>query len=253
MRTLPKLVLVLFTFASAAFGQGLPSAEDAWRERNHRGNRYEGINFGRPISIDTAVELWSAHRNPLPDVSKGSILLVSFFLPRGSSPELVVREIQPRFYYRLETIPPMGGWKPGTVNVFGGWDTATVLDPYRIRAEHLAYRVLLKGIPSEIEHYAVSDLGAPRGSPSRPVRLVFVPKRRFAEVRYELRQGCGPATKLLSEGDIGAQFPGVPFPVDVPASTGARVFQVSLHLISGQSSTSGLTIERRYCIHAEED
>jgi hypothetical protein len=232
--------------------QSAPSADAArgdWRRRNERGDRFEGLNYGRPVGVDGSLELVDAHWLPLPEnLPATGHLALRFFVPAGARPEVVVRERMPRVYYRMEPHPPAAGWRDKADNRFA-WPISEVLKPARLRLGDLAFQVRLEVGGSPLEHYAVVGVAAGSAEQRQRVRVVLMPKRNFSASNYAIGGTCGPTSRRSPAVDLGPQYAGVPFPIDLPApDTGQVLLTVSLAapaFAGGQAEAW----TRAYCLH----
>jgi len=118
----------------------------------NRGNRYEGTD-PKPIG-GYDVELLGAVVEPLPVSDFPDRAAVSFFLDKEETVHFLIREREPREYYRLDQVKPPSPWKPGATNTFL-WPSGDVLRPLGLRPADLLFLVRLgSDRPRSREHVA---------------------------------------------------------------------------------------------------
>jgi hypothetical protein len=157
-RFLRSLTLVTAGF-SGVLALALPQAKPDL-EYHDRGRYAEGIK-PEPVSAYD-IELISAlvdYKEPadhLPDQLK-----LWFYLPSLSEANFVVRELDYRLYYWLDSVrPPASGWHAGGQNAFD-WPTTTVLRPIDAHMDVYALGAVIrlgKKMPASIEDVAPAIL-----------------------------------------------------------------------------------------------
>ena len=108
-----------------------PPQSGANLDYQSRGRRYKEGCRGRP-STGVPLDLVAAmvdYREPYIQLPPEFQALV--YLPGPDDVHLTIREVDPEYYYWLDTAQPEAGWQPGRMNRFP-WPTATVI-------QHLTY------------------------------------------------------------------------------------------------------------------
>jgi hypothetical protein len=147
-------ILLLLCAALAASGDDL-----SYRDR---GNRHEGKK-PRPIGgfdVDLLGAMAVPAAEPPVGAGFGDTAAVSFFLPGGESPHLVVRERRPRHSYWLDQARPASPWRPRAVNTFT-WPAGDVLRPLGIAPADLLVLVRLGDGSPQLEERVAPALLAP--------------------------------------------------------------------------------------------
>lgn len=117
----------------------LGMAGDDLSYRN-RGDRYEGTK-PKPIG-GYEVELLGAVVEPLPTAGFPDRAAISFFLEREESLHVLIREREPREYYRLDQVKPASPWRSRATNTFI-WPSGEVLRPLGLEPADLLFLVRL--------------------------------------------------------------------------------------------------------------
>lgn len=99
-----------------------------------RGNRHEGTK-PKPIG-GYEVELLGAVVEPVPGADFPDKAVLSFFLERDETVHVLIRERDPKEYYRLDQVKPASPWRPGAANTFT-WPSGDVLRPLGLRPSDL--------------------------------------------------------------------------------------------------------------------
>lgn len=105
-----------------------------------RGSRYEGTK-PKPIG-GYEVELLGAVVEPLPMADFPDRAAISFFLERDEPVHFLIREREPKEYYRLDQVKPTSPWRPRTTNTFA-WPSGEVLRPLGLGPADLLFLVRL--------------------------------------------------------------------------------------------------------------
>src|SRR6185436_9647898 len=114
-------LLVTSVLGLVAFG--IAGDDFSYRDR---GNRHEGTK-PKPIG-GYDVELLGAVVEPSSMADFPDRAAVSFFLEREEPVCFLIREREPREYYRLDQVKPASPWRPGATNTFE-WPSGEVLRP----------------------------------------------------------------------------------------------------------------------------
>ena len=137
-----------------------PAQAKSYLEYHNRGRYAEGIK-PEPISaydieLISALANYKEAANQLPDQLK-----LSFYLPSQSEVNFVVRELDYRLYYWLDSVtPPASGWHAGGQNEFD-WPTTTVLRSIDAQMDMYALGAVIrldKKMPASVEDVAPAIL-----------------------------------------------------------------------------------------------
>lgn len=210
------------------------SQDERWRQRNDRGNRYEGAR-SELVAAAPVVDLIGFHGyrtdfRPADDVT----LTVSFYVPRaGSAVHLTAQEIVPEELYWMEAKPTrwLQGW-----NRFGPWPVKDVLRRKVIGSDNLAVLVRLDGARSgggEIAPAVIQKVS--EAVEITEYRLHLKSGKALESVAYNLESV--PDGVVRRRGTLGGKPGGVPFTVILPVGrVSARSMRLELSCkIKGQS------------------
>jgi hypothetical protein len=105
-----------------------------------RGNRYEGTK-PKPIG-GYEVELLGAMVDPVSTAGFPDKAAISFFLEREEPVHFLIREREPKEYYRLDQVKPASPWRSRATNTFA-WPSGDVLRPLGLGPADLLFLVRL--------------------------------------------------------------------------------------------------------------
>lgn len=190
----------------SSFVEAFCQPTEKWREQNDRGNRYEGtitLEVGAPTL--ELIALFSFRE----EYKANDTLKVRFFLPDISFVNLSAQELETRQFYWMETKPQQ--WKLGW-NEFGSWPVSEVLWPLEVPSENL-------GVLVKMDRSRGSGLVSPAilyhsAAPSEISRYVayFRSGKSLGGGKYSIFMET-EQNRPISQGSIGRQSIGVPFPV----------------------------------------
>ncbi len=100
-------------------------AQSVQMEYQDRGNRYEGVRpamvSGFDLDLVSALVECQENVGETPDT-----LRIEFYLPDSSSAHIIVQELDPEFFYRMDKVRPPAPWLPKAHNEFK-WPTVDVI------------------------------------------------------------------------------------------------------------------------------
>lgn len=96
--------------------------DDAWKRRNDKGNRYEGLVSIPTGNPDLEVLSFTGFFEPF---NRNVNLRVRFFLPGRSNLSIIAHEIEDQKQYLMVAKPQ--GWTPGGWNEFSPWPSDVVV------------------------------------------------------------------------------------------------------------------------------
>jgi len=139
---LPLLASILAVYPAVPLQDNLEYAEHSFRN-NGKWTFYEGtrasLSTGPRLSLIAAIINNQLQAAPV----TSHALHAAFYLPDDRQPFLNIQEIEPYFYYFLDTVSPPQPWRPHQINVFS-WPASPVIDELnkRDRSHSLALKDL---------------------------------------------------------------------------------------------------------------
>lgn len=232
VRLFASLALLLFALAFT-----LPAAAQDELQYQKRANRYEGIK-PKPVS-GFDIELLAAQIEYRENVDTlGDRLRVRFYLDQARPVNLVVRELDYKYFYWLDRIEPRQPWRTGFDNVFE-WPTSDVLKQLRgLQPYQLAVVARLdKANPSADENVAPVILYQGQ-APKTAGTYVFYFRLREQSTVSAAIYADNNATQPAYTQKFGAQDGERPFAVRWSPAPGTRAGRYRLVLHGTVTSTN---------------
>lgn len=211
MRYTAALAALLFVLAlHPGRYHARPAYDDAaWRAKNDRVNRYEGVITRDVVGPDLQVLSLMGFFEPF----RGNVnLKVRFFYPRQGDLSITAQEIVDLRQYWMEVKPL--GWSPGSWNEFKPWPTGDVILREDVAPDNIGVLIRLDGndqlLPAFTYHSSVPD---------RATRYAMHLRtgKHLRSVRFTL-SGVGADSKPLTKPLVlGPQTAGIPFRADLDA------------------------------------
>ncbi len=133
----PSIFMIHIVLCVSALGQN-----DAWRRRNDRGNRYEGLISVITGNPDLEVLSFTGSRQNF-DPGQNVNLKVKFYLPAEAPISITAQETEDQKQYWMEAKPR--AWRAGAWNEFSPWPTGDVILKEEIPSDKLGVLVRMEG------------------------------------------------------------------------------------------------------------
>jgi len=183
-------------------------ADEAWKRRNDRGNRYEGLVSIRTGNPDLEVLGFIGFFEPFSDNVN---LKVRFFVPSAAKPSIIAHEVEEEKQYWMEVKPQ--DWTVGAWNEFHPWPTGDVIFKEGIPWNNVTVliRVGADLAPAFIYH---------RRSPNSAQSYILYLRsnRNLRSVHLTISGKSLASQPILRVVRLGRQAANVPFPVRLDLS-----------------------------------
>ena len=246
--------LLMITLSVVLAGWGVQHVEQ-WRNGHKLPNRYEGVGF--PVNQSTSAVLtlvsFVAHKEEL-DVRTPTDLIVQFYSKGAPAVSVIAHELSPFHNYRMEALPPEGGWRAGW-DRFSGWSTADVLGPKNISIKALGLLVSVRSDDPVRPYLAPAILHRAESPPKgmlEAYRADFVSTVPLTGGSFHVLTGCGPTadSRGATERPIGSQEANFTFHLNLAMSgiaEGTKMLRVRLFPGTAKTTDPVTPITREYC------
>ena len=192
-------VIAVFLFTIGVYSQ----TTEAWKRRNDKGNRYEGLISILTGNPDLEVLALTGFFEPF----KGKVnLKIKFFLPVSANPSITAHEIEEQRQYWMEVKPKK--WQTGSWNEVNPWPTGDVITREAIPWDNIAVLIRLNDSDQLIPAFVYN-----RRTPNRVQKytLYLRSNRDLKIVRFTLSGDNSGSKPKSSSLVLGKQSANVPF------------------------------------------